>query len=104
MNTNERNQNDQEGKNQSQNHPAQPNSQTNGPTSQSNDQKQWDEKPGHQESDPREQQRNREWEESQKQQQQNAQNPGVGGHHDNTSDNERNQDPTRRGENWQEEE
>lgn len=108
MSTNERNQYDQERGNQSQNqnhnNPGSPNSRTDGPTSQSNQEKQWDERSGHQESDPRQQQRNREWEDSQKQQQQNAQNPGEGGHRDNTSDNQRNQDPTRKGENWQEEE
>lgn len=65
------------------------------PTSQSNDEKQWDVKPGQKETDPRQQQKNREWEEAQKQQQHNAKDPGVnaGG---NQYENDRNQDPTRR--------
>ncbi len=69
-----------------------------------NPQRQWDEQPGEKPTDPREQQINRKWEEAQKQQQQNAQNPGVGGSRQAPSENDRNQDPTRKGENWNEEE
>ena len=71
---------------------------------QTGQQKQWDERPGQQETDPHKQQQNRVWEEAQQKQQQFAQNPGVGGDERNPSENSRNQDPTRRSENWQEEE
>lgn len=97
MSTNERN---QQNSGRQEHTPENSNQQT----PQANQEKQWDEKPGQQETDPRKQQQNREWEEAQKQQQQNAQDPGVGGRVTNQSENDRNQDPTRRGENWQEEE
>lgn len=96
MNTNERNQENTGRQENNQSRANQPTSQTNhNPTSQSNVEKQWDVKPGHEEADPRKQQENREWQESQKQQHQNAQNPGVGGGGD-QYENDRNQDPTRR--------
>ena len=95
MSTNERNLNHENGLHASE---LQKDNQGNAP------QKQWDVRPEEKESDPRQQQLNREWEQSQKQQRQYAQEPGVGENDRNPSENQRNQDPTRRRDNWGEEE
>lgn len=67
-----------------------------------NKQKSWDEQPGQRDSDPKEQQRQREWEEAQIHQEQYAERPGVDKSDLKQHDNQGN--PTDRGEDFQAEE